>query len=585
MTDLIPVARFARGVKLTIQHVFNPLTALQTATGLSAAPFASPTIEKLQEPRGVCRPTWVIPWIGAESAENASPNVIMPFVAPPFQNLFTRARLTDPGYSVTLTEFCLSFDQRAEPGAITDAGAARVGVTADLANRLAMTLRLCERIPSLLSADTSTVMELLKVEIDGEEAFGNEFSRQNPVVVSDLNVQLKPFGVYFWELSCPLLYRGGGSEPLCLPSLLLSATLVSPLVAPDIGPDYTGTGTGVQNLPTKVDFAKIGTTVAVTTPAADAVITGADVQTGLGNFDVVLRRRARSGYGAGFGALADVMQASDAPPTQLLEFDSHYQMILVPMWGGQRLNAVRGSDVATSGLPYTVAPWTAPAFDRFVMPVPEGFVLHHAFAAWNTWSPPAVNTVAAHGAWGTRSASAAYVQQVSVSLNSGWASDDYLQQMVAFWRWNGSTAGVGVSGTAAYIPSYLEALLDDYQPLDAAGVARPAYALMQIPLVSAVARTAQSWFSNGLPFYMGKGNNATGGVPTNRAFTGVLPFAIGGGVAVRPVTGGKENILEVRWSKQDATGGTGLTTAPTTNVVTGQGGEWIILCGKQTVAG
>jgi hypothetical protein len=77
---------------------------------------------------------------------------------------------------------------------------------------------------------------------------------------------------------------------------------------------------------------------------------------------------------------------------------------------------------------------------------------------------------------------------------------------------------------------------------------------------------------------MGKGNSTT---DTRSLTCDMPPNAPGVGPWIEPVTQGRENVLEVLWTKEDATLGLHL---PATDVRIGVGGEWVILCGKQTLS-
>ena len=664
-------ARFSRGVKLTVAHQYTPLSAVQFAA-------ADADIEQTVENKGQTQVSWVIPWTGAAAVQNGDAAAYLPFTMPPFQQLFDRSNLNQPEYEVVLTEASLSFDQRAEalgivgPKSASDAGL----LTACDMNRYDMTLRLLERVPSLLSisatltsGDTLSTRTVFEVEIPGVDAFGSgadgvNVIRNNPVLIQDLRIPINPFAVYVWQLNCDGLYSSSGGtidewsctvggafvpgdtarltigatnydyivllgdtpamvaagvaavanlaggpvlydvisyssdviltrkmvggaaaiaslflagvgtfvatqtqvgavgtvEQLMLTSLNLTATFQSPLTTRDNTSDFTAPG--IQNIPTAHNGLRNGTTIPLTIPANNALITGTDIQTTNHAFERELRYGAGSGYGAGYGALADQVQAANALPAELLKNDSHYHMIVVPMWCGQKRESLRGADVpSNSGLPYS----TSATMDRRMLAIPDGFVLHHAFAVWNAYSPiSSTNWTFFNGAF---PASLTYEQEISISLNSGMRADDYLQQMVAY---------LSVTPTGGAAP-FLNAMVDEFDPKRDNTVSQfDGYRLLQIPLVNdAVPHTANSWHGSGKPIYMGKGNSIT----QARTDIGILPTAFGGAAFIPPVTDGKENTLEIRWSKSNSAG---LNEEPNATIV-GQGGEWVILCGKLTV--
>lgn len=557
MTDQFQPDRLARGVKATVQHVFTPI-----ATVVTSALAAS--IAQTHCRRAFSRTSWVLPWVGSESVTIAGyPVVVWPFVMPPFQQLFTRATLEIPDYQVLLTELSLSFDTRGEALGITDTeNVDEAGrLTACEMSRYDMVLTLNERKPWQLSLETESYNEVLRIDISGDGVFGSFFSRANPLLIQKQDVPIKPFSVYFWKLEVPGLFT---LEPttkayLALVSLNLTATWSSPLTVRDHVSDFSA-APGIQNMPTAHDGNKVGTTIAVTNPAANDLMTGTDIQDGLHALDTPLLRGAPSGYGPGFGALANTPQAADPPPEELLENDAHYCMIAVPMFSGLFLNAIRAGDVTGGYLPFTTSPgFINPSFDERQMPVPDNFVLHHAFAVDSVFLPYS-SLHAPLGEESSRSLSDHYVQKVGVIIQSGWQGEEARLQNAAYVTWTGGPDNA--------------TLLDRFDVSTASNViAIPCYDLRMIPLVSSAPSTVNSWFSQGQPFFMGKANNKT----QTRSQTATVA-----GVAQTPATKGREQLVVVRWSKQDATSGL-QDVGDRTAVRAGQGGSWVILCGKLTL--
>ena len=695
MSKQFPVQRFARGVKVTTQHLNEPLAAIQASAEGAA-------LEDTVEHVARNKVSWVVPYIGpAASSDTFQPSLMLPFTLPPFQQNFNRASLQDPQYQTTLTEFSLSIDQRAEPFALLGYGTSYADGPGTLSisdiSRYNMTVRLLERQPSLFTGETSDYEELGKWEIDGVLAFGvqqnavtggqagNGVARANPIVIADQNIPLLPWNTYQWEISCPGLWQAsdpgvkdkwtfalggapllppptgdicrltingnvydyttlagdtlaliaagvaalaaadptytvtavgnsivaeeitasntintltcvfismgaGGTgtvypthnqigqsgtavEPLELVSLHLCATIESPLTVRDKQGDFglfpiDPTAKPIQNLPTSHNGQKNGTTIPLTPVVPDALMTGDDVQDAMHGFDRALRERGGSGYGTGYGPLASPMEASAPPPQELFANDAHYSMIMVPMWGGQYRESVRKENVTSAGFPYVDdLRFVKKTIDVFVLPVPEGFVLHHAFAVWNGYSPTSFTYDRLNN--GTWPIDPNYEQSVGVILNSGWHGDDYKHQQVAYLNWNGATLADPLS--------YRHWLLDEYTPnANAPGGPVAGWRILQIPLVNNSSPwNSNSWFSSGPPFYMGKANTMT----EDREVCGELPTAFGGVDWVTPVTKGRENVLEIRWQKDL----TNIVDMEDSDTIVGQGGEWVILCGRQVV--
>jgi hypothetical protein len=340
---------------------------------------------------------------------------------------------------------------------------------------------------------------------------------------------------------------------------------VSPLTVRDNVNSLDGTP-GIQNLPTKHNGTKTPTTIPVNPPAANATMTGTDVQSAFHEFDETLRRTLPSGYGVGAGALGNPMQSADAPPTELLLNDACYHMIVVPMWSGQQQGGVKASQVGVNAvLPYQnfpVAgpPYTNPCIDRRLIPVPDNFVLHHAFAVWNNYWP---NTVLASN--GERAADANYTQKIGIALNTGGRADNYRYQQVAYFEWTGMLA--------TYVDYYAAFFGSTQTRTDR-------FAIVQIPLVwPDITWDAHSYEPSGQPFFMGTANTTTAA----RTNAGVMPGAFGGGALDVPLSEGQERHLEVRWTKERNFGGTGLEGGAANATRVGWNGEWVILCGKKVV--
>lgn len=568
--------RFSRGVRATVQHVYDPLSDIATAAA-SAATLIKNTAEDL----GTSTVVWNIPylrqWQATAATADGMPDAYLPFLMPPFQQQFNRDTLAPPDYQVVLRDLSVSIDQRAEALGITSPDSTAEGLlTACDMTRYTVTIKLFERTPYSLSAkatpDLSSKMEVLSLEVPGAEVFGNEFTG-SPFLQENLNITIKPFKVYFWEVYCPGLPPVNvlTSEELALVSFTLRGTFTSPLTLRDDITDFDPVVPGIQNIPTKHNGAKTPTTIPVSTPAANAIITGTDLQTAFHEFDEPLRRGLPSGYGTGAGALANQMQAADAPPTELLLNDACYHMIVVPMWSGQQQGGVKASQIGVNAvLPYmnfplAGPPYTNPCIDTRMIPVPDNFVLHHAFVVWNNYWP---NTVLANNGKLATAGGAPdpnYIQKVGIALNTGGRADNYRYQQVAYFEWPGNLA--------TYVDYYSS-------PFTGTATLTDRFAIMQIPLVwPDVTWDANSYEPSGQPFFMGTANTTT----ADRSQTGTMPGAFGGGVLDTPLTEGQERHLEIRWTKERNFGGTGLEGGDVDSTRVGWNGEWVILCGKKVV--
>ena len=152
--------------------------------------------------------------------------------------------------------------------------------------------------------------------------------------------------------------------------------------------------------------------------------------------------------------------------------------------------------------------------------MPDNFCLHWAFAISSLLG-------------GTPNNSATLRDAVGVAISSGWRSDSYLFQQVAYREWPSPV------GTA-------DGLIDRLQ------------GVYEVVEVEPLRRS---------PFFMGKGNQVT----ESRSSVGNPP--------VPSATLGREQVAVIRWSKQDSGG---MFDEGSDQLVIGRGGCWVLLCGKLT---
>jgi len=564
--------RFARGVKVTIQHVNTVLDEIDTASRSSA-------VTGLREQLAPMVAHYTIPFIDAPCVENTTIAGYLPLIVPPFQGQFDVLTQQPAVQTVILDSLSISVDQRATQYAIVGPSSAHQvppgsaeGLLAGVdMSRYDVTLRLLEKTPWYFSNAVDGVSEVLKIEVSGAVVFGADFAgtgalRSSPFLVSDLRVRIQPYKTYWWEVSCPGLSYGafaGAKDLLAMPSWTLDVTMLTPLTQRDV---YDAVSLPVQNLPSVHNGAATGQIVPFTPVVGGASITGTDVQSELGAFDATLRDRLDSGYGYGHGSQQNMPEALDPPPAQALQNDSAMHIIVVPMWGSQPTSSVQCGDVATGAiLPMMPVASLDYAADRAILRVPANFALHQAFACFNYYSTPAswpAHTGGPLNGYGLRSANANYHQKVGVNLLTWLQGDNFLEQPVAYVE--------VVGGDTSH-------LVDRYDPqrvLGAVAANIPAMDLVALPIVWDVARTGFGYYENGAPMFMGDGSNKT--APRTDAATAPPISAL-----ASPYTAGQEKILDVRWIKSNIVETLADPAAPHDTVV-GQLGEWVILVGKQT---
>ncbi|CAB4161953.1 hypothetical protein UFOVP777_13 [uncultured Caudovirales phage] len=536
----------ARGVKLTVQHLTNPTGALAQDLGTAA-------LEQAQQ-QAPMRFQWVVGSVNSRMFETTSNKLCLPFLLPPFQQDFDNATYRPPVYRVTLNEFSIAWDQRAEPYGITDQYAATAeGFISNIdMTRLNLSVKLCEKTPTKLGGLAIDRTEVLSLDISGVEAFSDPTFRRNPIYIDGLYIPLNPYKTYWWEVSCPGLFKAPpADDTLALPSFTIHCKCLSPLFTRD----STSVGFPIQNIPQVHGGTKQTSPVVMPAIAVDSLINGdTDLQATFGKLDQAFLDRLKSGYGDTPGL------ESDTFPAEQLNKDAGYCMIAVPMWQGY--NDQRASETALAGLPYVAAPWKTDTEDRRLLVVPDGFVLHHAFAVWSLNAPPCVLT-GGNAAWGMYPTSATFYNRVGIGLHNGTHGDNYRFQQVAFTEWTPPTAGLSE--------------VDTYSP-DPTGAIPNFWSVQHIPLSSDNIGNQRSYFTTGQPFFMGRATEKT----ATRLDTGNMPAAFGGAAYAPPATDGAENTLEIRWQMEDTVQGLDHA-AGLDDVHIGTGGHWVLLIGKSTL--
>ena len=542
---------FARGVILTIQHVFTTLGDM--ANQLSTAALEQ---DKQYAP---VRFQWTLPMLNSRMFEDSASKLYLPFIIPEFQEDFDSTYYVPKTTTRILREVSISWDSAAEPyGIVDNYYPANIGtISACDMERYTTYIKLYEKTPTILGGNTYERTEVASITIPGVEAYGGQYFRGNPLCVDTLRIPLHPYRTYFWEVSVPGLYAlVPADDTLCMPSFTVQCKVLAPLTARD---EDAG-GIEVQNLPVVHNGQKQLGAVTVTTPAADAIINGdTDLQDQFKTIEIPFRDKLQHGYGCTPGMESDVF------PEEHINKDAALSVIIVPMWNG--FEDWRMSETASKGIPYSTGPnYTAPTCDRRLLVVPDSFTLHHAFAVWSTACPPCANT-GGNVLWGIfPPASATLTNAVGVALNSGIAGDDYKYQQVAYATWTPLT--------------YANITVDSFDPDINNALIPAAWHLLHLPIVSNNVGTNNSFQTSGAPFFMGTANSNT----QERTLAGEMPTIYGGLNYVTPATNGGETTLELRWLIHDAINGLADAARPN-DVIVGVGGNWIILVGKTTISG
>ena len=534
-----------RGTKVVTQHMTVPMVA--AANLVNNAAFDR---DNLVANKGTARINFHVPqmdsnfWKYAKVTGNAV-DFCLPFTLPPLQEFFDVNGIPNSDTpNITLDEFTLSFDQRAESAAITDShgNSGNTGLIDYIdVTRLNLSVALVEKPQRKFSSAIGYTpeREVFSATIP-QTAFAGTNFRANPFILTSLGKALSPYKTYMLMISCPDLYLASGTM-LVLPSLTISLKVLHPLVTRDLGED------GTQNIPSHSGH-KVPPTISVPNPTSADIIrasTSKGIQTGLNTLDNVLLNKLEGGY----------TWDSNVPEDEVVETDSTYDVIMVPMWQNcpSEVNAFTSDTVINPAtvqvvIPYLTgtSPYDGPTCDRRFIPLPFPFVIHHVVAIANYGFPG--NAVTSDN--GNVPTGNSLTQAVGVGINSMLRADFAGCTQVAYAEWTpDDKAAITIDQIKARPGGTLTQAAYDFE-------------LFAVPLVGA---GGAGYYPQGFPVYCGRATSV-----------GIQRSSLNGGVGIS----GQEQFLECRWFIQDANGLDNPSLPH--SVYAGNGGNWIQIIGKKT---
>lgn len=541
----------ARGIKLAKQYVYDVYDSVRDLLNNHES-----TKDNYEQKRGrfwimlnVPNADWQA-FRSTSAPESALPGIGIPFTLAPWQNYFDITGRTNPDTpSLRLDQITVSFDQRAEPAAITanyfGVPHPSVGDLNYVAGRnLTIKIGLYEKTMVVHGGDYLPEREVVSFDIPAETLI-DPFFRQNPFVLTDISKELNPYKSYLLLVQSPAISSADYPQ-LTLPSFTVGIGISSDIVARTVA----AVNSDVQNMPTNNLGGKNGSSLVITTPANDAVISAdnaAGVQTNALVIDETLRNKLEGGY----------TQDSGAPVVETIGDDACYEIIAVPMWQNPSAKNVASAEVGYT-LPYAgVFPfYTGPCCDQRIISLDYPVIVHHAFAVLNYINPIAGSN--------QEPQSPTYYAEVGVAIGSGWRGDNISWQQVAHQTWN-------VANKPGKVIDSIKLSRNNVAtsgPYD--------IELMPIPLVNAGV-DGVGYQLQGKPFFMGKATSYY----QHRTNVGQVA-----GAPSLPRTRGMETHIGVRWSFGD-TVGLSHSTRPLLdpgNTYAGIGGNWVFLvCEKVAV--
>ena len=607
-------AKLARGAKLLVDHIFNPLTSAQNE--LTARRI---TADQVQADYAPFRVNLSIPRLSAASNRTRgysghdakSPFHGIPFMLPPLQEhlSFTTdtrgAKVFAPSPSapeIVLDEVSFSFDQRLEPAAIVsnwDGGAGapdssdRGKLSYERASRLNIGLTIMEKKPTWFEGAASTNLLPGRVVWSGQinsNMLTDGTLRLNPWVSSGINEVIDPLSTYIFSIYAPDLStetEGSGAladfeDDTALVSIEISMRFLAKLMPRDAGATiqnipYRHLGNANQNL-THAAAATTGAGVNSSTarplitssPSAGDEIVANDatgVQTSMAVIDEITRRKLQGGY----------KFDSDVPMLEELTDTAGYSVIAVPLFNNLMLGGL-SSDYFNS-MPYVAAAGAGAstyAIDRRYIPIEAPMTIHHvlftySWMTFTTWSGvrTLVNTLPTKKLVGDPDPALNF--EVGVGIGTGIRSDNFDYQPVAHkqisepisTKWYGDAIDRVQFGLTTSLPFKYSPHSNDNRHWN--------LELHAMDLVGSGSPGMNGMTAQGKPIFVGRSTNATAS-RTN--------IANAGGVAGASAVAGQDQWLEVRGRLGDSGSAVIPTEYYANSMLLGSGGIWVYIIGK-----
>jgi len=511
----------------------------------------------------------------------------IPFMVPPTMD-FADADgvVTETTPVATLRHVSVGFDQIMTGRAFTDMWDA-FGAGNDLelqSGGYGFTLELWEKTPSAIATEgfTGTAGQnvpdnLLWQQAISASLFDGDNAFSNPVDIPDLRVTIQPYRTYIWYIRFTGLVNAvdvaGGTRQLGASGFHLRGEFEYPLMERDTFAGFTA-----QNIPSLTGGSRQAATIALDTATGGSIITAETgaaangrVQRNIQTVDTRLANLLKAGY----------YREGDLPPEEELIEDQSLCIIAVPMFG--QIGDVRAEDINLIGLPWGTqgaagieVPWEGVLADRRMIRIQHPMTIHRVIAVTNSYSPP-TSTMAKPRRNninpGLIPVSPTFTNAIGVGIASGIdGADDRKYQQIAYLDW------VPATRTAYLIDQLKEGGTPPLYGLGTDGAYD--HTLMDVPLVYPFALpTGMYGHNSGVPIYVGRAANDT----ETRSTIGQMPADFGAGARIAPITNGREQFIEVRWTMSDAAGlnEANVAVSPYTTYI-GNGGCWVYIIGKKS---
>ena len=555
--------RLSRGIKLTTDHVFDPIADASNAL--------SGTISKAEmaRPNGAFRVNVEWPYISGNdflwhpftglAGPYEEAEIMLPFVLTPLQEYFSLSAGGSPDGATTVTtpipildELGISICQKDEPAAMRDPGFNPYLLDYYAPTVYELGVRLMKKKQLRIDSNAGRVFtqDVLSFQLDSNDAFMNSVYKLNPFTLTGINRAMDPYSTYLLLLRSPMSDAAIPAPLITLNyafvSVCVTMKFLHPLVARD--KHYGSAPYVVQNIPTKHDGVQNSASVPIVVPSPGTIIQADSddgVQTNLDAIDVVFHNQLSGGYTV----------EGEIDPAEHVADDACYTIIALPFFNQGRIVTQATPDRLPYGAPPNYMTLTC---DRRIVPITHPMTIHHVVAMANYVNAPGQLTN------DIKPALASFVNQVGLAMGAGFRGDLHTYDQIAYLSFAGTDAARRTT------------VIDEIKHEAGGHMSDGDYdqILLHVPLVDAPAMGGVSYYDTGPPYYVGRATTST------QARENVGTVA---GVAQAPNCNGQEQFLEARWSMQDAD--VGLVGHPATTVFVGVGGHWMFIIGKVHLTG
>lgn len=438
-----------------------------------------------------------------------------PFILAATQDIFS-PQLTEESIAYTLRQIVVSMDQGDEPivwfpkqsRLLPAGGVELLGTSEGDAGNFDFKINIYKKTPSVVEANIKTwETEMVSYDIPGA-AFAVANQGTNPYVIKNINQKFTSDSAYCMSVQfigqTPSADEAG-LRNLCIKNLQISLKFTTPIRQRDSQSGDDTDPTGMANNPTLY-----GTGGDSTDPISLGLINPGDtiqenpLQTNIEELDKKLQRKMSGGFSSTW-----------SKPAFYEQLDAQaYHAFTVPLFNNDYLYDDKGIDMTKA--PYTEANITmnlpivpdgdpgrvqlTTLYDRRVIPITEPFEIHHIFLCYegrDGFGPDRSINSHATGWGGGAPLGSLGIMSLEVFLGSGWNSDWYGTESIAYWQQNNWNS-----------LNVVDEAVDPLTQTRFQNVGETRTRIIQIPLnyeANPSNSLGSGYYENGIPTFVGRG--------------------------------------------------------------------------------